>query len=98
MLRFHLLVVHNQRFLFDWDNTDPANSLVSSLYLLLFKTFDAKSSMSDPVCLLVPFCAKAEPASFLAVLDEFGSVKTFEALEATVLEVFLLFTVIPSPY
>mmetsp|Transcript_12064 Transcript_12064/g.18175 ORF Transcript_12064/g.18175 Transcript_12064/m.18175 type:complete len:95 (+) Transcript_12064:374-658(+) len=32
--------------LFDWDNTDAANDLVSSLYLLLFITSEALVSIS----------------------------------------------------
>lgn len=86
-----MVTIHCYLFLSDWDSTEPANSFDTSLYFSLRKTNDASDSISELVWFCVPDCESADPASFLAVAEAFGSCSTLAARLATESEVRFLF-------
>lgn len=55
----------------------------TGLYLSLWKTFDARSSMSAPVCLSVLVCARTDAVRLFAVFETFGSLRTPTAFFVT---------------
>ena len=72
--------------LFDWDNTDAANDLVSSLYLLLFNTSEAFVSISLLVWLLELDWLSTDAARDFCTCDEDGSFNVDAAFEANAFE------------
>lgn len=81
-------------YLFDCDNTEPANFFAVLVEFGLSKTLEATFSTFVLVSLPLFTWESADPASCLAAELDFGSRRTFEAVEAMLLDVVFLFAIL----